>query len=71
MDTTGWQQRGTWTPSASAGSPPNGFGNNYNGNVTVNINIYGDDVEVDENAVDLSTAQTIIDLVGINPSTGV
>ena len=21
MDTTGWQQRGTWTPSASAGSP--------------------------------------------------
>ena len=76
MDTTAWQGGYGWSSPKVSGSPniyssPSSSRDNYNGNVTVNINIYGDDVEVDENAVDLSTAQTIIDLVGINPSTGV
>lgn len=52
MDTTGWQQRGTWTPSASAGSPmvrrATHTADNTGGkvvNVTVNINepVYGVD----------------------------
>ena len=40
MDTTGWQNRGTWTPSASAGSP-NGARHysGSNGGKTVNITV--------------------------------
>ena len=43
--------------------------NNY-GDVNVTINVYGDDVEVNENKVDKSTAKQIIDLLGVNPATG-
>lgn len=70
MDTTGMQQRGTWTPSASAGSPPNGVGNTY-GDVNITIHIYDDGVDVDENKVDSTTAKAIMDLVGVNMATGV
>ena len=37
MDTTGWQQRGTWTPSNSAGGLPSA--KSPNNNKTVNITI--------------------------------
>ena len=49
MDTTGWQQRGTWTPSASAGSPNRG--SSPNNEVYIYIDMSGsanfgiDDIE--------------------------
>ena len=49
---------------------PTGETHNYNGDVNVHINVYGDDVEVNENKVDKSTGKAIIDLLGINPATG-
>lgn len=49
---------------------PRGETHNY-GDVNLTINVYGDDVEVNENKVDKSTARSIIDLLGINPHTGV
>jgi len=48
-----------------------GLGDTHNyGDVNVTINVYGDDVEVNENKVDKSTARQIIDLLGVNPATG-
>ena len=48
-----------------------GFGDTHNyGDVNVTINVYGDDVEVNENKVDKSTAKQIIDILGVNPATG-
>lgn len=48
-----------------------GLGDTHNyGDVNVTINVYGDDVEVNENKVDKSTAKQIIDLLGVNPATG-
>lgn len=48
-----------------------GFGDTHNyGDVNVTINVYGDDVEVNENRVDKSTAKQIIDILGVNPATG-
>ena len=50
MDTTGWQQRGTWTPSASAGSP-NNSSSSSNNEIHIHIDMsnstnYGtDDIE--------------------------
>ena len=55
--------------NASTGDAGFGNTNNY-GDVNVTINVYGDDVEVNENKVDKSTAKQIIDLLGVNPSTG-
>lgn len=52
MDTTGWQQRRTWTPSASAGSPSRNSdigsttNNSYNISVVIEGDMYGvDDLE--------------------------
>ena len=67
---TGYPSAGTITRNSSANkNPQTGDTHNY-GDVNININIYGDDVEVDEKKVDKSTAKQIIDLLGINPSTG-
>jgi hypothetical protein len=68
MDTTGWQQRRSW----SAGSPPTGSGgSNTYGDVNVTINIYDDGVEVDESRIDSTTAKQIVDILGVNMATGV
>ena len=56
--------------SRSAKTTSNGQTHNYNGDINLNINVYGDDVEVNENKVDKTTARSIIDLLGINPHTG-
>ena len=56
--------------SRSAKTSSNGQTHNYNGDINLNINVYGDDVEVNENKVDKTTARSIIDLFGINPHTG-
>jgi len=56
--------------SRSAKTTPTGQTHNYNGDINLNINVYGDDVEVNENKVDKTTARSIIDLLGINPHTG-
>ena len=56
--------------SRSAKTYSNGQTHNYNGDINLNINVYGDDVEVNENKVDKTTARSIIDLLGINPHTG-
>ena len=51
--------------------PKSGFGDTHNyGDVNVTINVYGDDVEVNENKVDKSTAKQIIDILGVNPAVG-
>ena len=56
--------------SAKKAASGNGQTHNYNGDINLNINVYGDDVEVNENKVDQKTAKSIIDLLGINPHTG-
>lgn len=50
MDTTGWQKRRTWTPSASAGSPSGNMdiGNTTNNSITVSVRIEGDVYGVDD-----------------------
>ena len=50
MDTTGWQKRKTWTPSASAGSPSGNMdiGNTTNNSITVSVRIEGDVYGVDD-----------------------
>lgn len=56
--------------SAKKAASGSGQTHNYNGDINLNINVYGDDVEVNENKVDKKTARSIIDLLGINPHTG-
>lgn len=50
MDTTGWQKRRTWTPSASAGSPSGNMdiGNTTNNSISVSVRIEGDVYGVDD-----------------------
>jgi hypothetical protein len=50
MDTTGWQKRRSWTPSASAGSPSGNMdiGNTTNNSITVSVRIEGDVYGVDD-----------------------
>lgn len=50
MDTTGWQQRRTWTPSASAGAPSGkmDMGNTTNNSISVSVRIEGDVYGVDD-----------------------
>lgn len=50
MDTTGWQKRRTWTPSASAGSPSGNMdiGNTTNNSISVSVRIGGDVYGVDD-----------------------
>jgi hypothetical protein len=50
MDTTGWQKRRTWTPSASAGSPSGNMdiGNTTNNSIIVSVRIEGDVYGVDD-----------------------
>ena len=50
MDTTGWQKRRTWTPSASAGSPSGNMdiGNTTNNSISVSVRIDGDVYGVDD-----------------------
>ena len=47
-----------------------GTTNNYNGDITIHIHTDGNDVEVDDSKIDSETGKKIIDLLGINPSTG-
>ena len=52
-------------------TPKGGMGDTHNyGDVNLTINVYGNDVEVNDTTVEKSTAKQIIDLLGINPSTG-
>lgn len=55
----------------NSGKGNTGLGDTHNyGDVNVTINVYGDDVEVNDSKVDKSTAKQIIDLLGVNPATG-
>ena len=47
MDTTGWQNRGTWTPSSSAGANPNPPKANQ-GDVNLTVVIEGDVYGIDD-----------------------
>ena len=52
-------------------TPKGSMGDTHNyGDVNLTINVYGNDVEVNDTTVEKSTAKQIIDLLGINPSTG-
>lgn len=59
---------GSINPSNSNGD----FGttNNYNGDINIHIHTDGKDVEIDDKKIDDETGRKIIDLLGINPSTG-
>ena len=47
-----------------------GTTNNYNGDINIHIHTDGKDVEIDDKKIDDETGRKIIDLLGINPSTG-
>jgi len=52
-------------------TPKGSMGDTHNyGDVNLTINVYGNDVKVNDTTVEKSTAKQIIDLLGINPSTG-
>lgn len=57
-----------------AGSPKNSGNVPVGGNNTYNnhfeINVYGDDVEVDNRRIDKDAGRKILDILGINPATG-
>ena len=57
------------TPGNVKSSSFGGDTHNY-GDVNLTINVYGNDVKVNDDKVEKSTAKQIIDLLGINPSTG-
>lgn len=67
---SGYGSKSLISRSAKTANGNKGQTHNYNGDINLNINVYGDDVEVNENKVDKSTARSIIDLLGINPNTG-
>ena len=80
IDPTAIQNRGSFTSSAVKGYHAGGTirrgasggdlpgGTNYNTNIE--IHVHGDDVSVNDKKMDDNTGRKIIDLLGINPSTG-
>lgn len=62
--------RGAGSVSPAYTNPDSGTTNNYNGDINIHIHTDGNDVEVDDRKIDSETGRKIIDLLGINPSTG-
>ena len=62
--------RGAGSVSPAYTNPDSGTTNNYNGDVNIHIHTDGNNVEVDDRKIDSETGRKIIDLLGINPSTG-
>lgn len=63
----GYSAGGTISRNSSGGDLPTGE-TNYN--THIEINVHGDDVSVNDKQIDDNTGRKIIDLLGINPSTG-
>ena len=82
IDPTAIQNRGSFTSSAvkgyNAGSMPRRYatkgdvptngGDTYNTNIE--INVHGNDVEVNNKRIDERSGKQILDILGINPATG-
>ena len=67
---TGYPSAGSISRTSSKNRPRMGDTHNYNGDVIINIHTDGHDVEVDDKKIDDETGKKIIDLLGINPHTG-
>lgn len=84
IDATAIQQRGSFTaPGTVTGYPAAGSrprytprrdsnqGNNYDySGMNIEIHVHGNDVSVNDQQIDSQTGRKLIDLLGINPSTG-
>lgn len=84
IDPTAIQQNGTFTSSAVKGYGAAGgggtiprrgssslpYGDNHTYNTNVEIHVHGDDVEVNNRKIDKKTGKQLLDILGINPSTG-
>ena len=75
MDTTGWQKRRTWTPSASAGSPSRNMdvGNTTNNRYEVSVVIEGDvyGVEDLEEKIDVGVQKGMAKAMNESPIIGI